>query len=99
MGLKVGLIIGAVLLITVAGTLWIMNIFGIELQRVSLGALIIALGMLVDNAIVVVENIHRHFKLKWGEAHQVTTYALDEVGNPTILATFAIISALMPPPV
>jgi multidrug efflux pump subunit AcrB len=57
MGLKVGLIIGAVLLITVSGTLWIMNIFGIELQRVSLGALIIALGMLVDNAIVVSEGM------------------------------------------
>jgi multidrug efflux pump subunit AcrB len=57
MGIKVGLIIGAVLLITVAGTLWLMNIFGIELQRVSLGALIIALGMLVDNAIVVSEGM------------------------------------------
>lgn len=57
MGLKVGLIIGAVLLITVAGTLWIMQLFGIELQRVSLGALIIALGMLVDNAIVVAEGM------------------------------------------
>ncbi len=57
MGAKVGLIIGAVLLITVAGTLWIMNMFGIELQRISLGALIIALGMLVDNAIVVAEGM------------------------------------------
>ena len=57
MGLKVGLIIGAVLLITVAGTLFIMELYGIELQRVSLGALIIALGMLVDNAIVVAEGM------------------------------------------
>ncbi len=57
MGLQVGLIIGAVLLITVAGTLWIMQLYGIELQRVSLGALIIALGMLVDNAIVVAEGM------------------------------------------
>ncbi|GLP95205.1 efflux RND transporter permease subunit [Paraferrimonas sedimenticola] len=57
MGARVGLIIGAVLLITVAGTLWIMNMFGIELQRISLGALIIALGMLVDNAIVVAEGM------------------------------------------
>jgi multidrug efflux pump subunit AcrB len=57
MGLKVGLIIGAVLLITVAGTLWIMGLYGIELQRISLGALIIALGMLVDNAIVVAEGM------------------------------------------
>jgi len=57
MGLKTGLIIGAVLLITVTGTLWIMQLFGIELQRVSLGALVIALGMLVDNAIVVAEGM------------------------------------------
>ncbi len=57
MGLRVGLIIGAVLLITVAGTLLIMHLNGIELQRISLGALVIALGMLVDNAIVVAEGI------------------------------------------
>ncbi len=57
MGLRIGLIIGAVLLITVAGTLLIMNLTGIELQRISLGALVIALGMLVDNAIVVAEGM------------------------------------------
>jgi len=57
MGLRTGLIIGAVLLITVAGTLWIMDLTGMELQRISLGALIIALGMLVDNAIVVAEGM------------------------------------------
>ena len=57
MGLRVGFIIGAVLLITVAGTLFIMAIYGIELQRISLGALVIALGMLVDNAIVVAEGM------------------------------------------
>jgi len=57
MGLRVGVIIGATLLITVAGTLFIMAIYGIELQRISLGALVIALGMLVDNAIVVAEGM------------------------------------------
>ncbi len=57
MGLRTGIIIGTVLLITVAGTLFIMNIFGIELHRISLGALVIALGMLVDNAIVVAEGM------------------------------------------
>ncbi len=57
MGLRVGLIIGAVLLITVAGTLMLMDMHGIELQRISLGGLIIALGMLVDNAIVVAEGM------------------------------------------
>ncbi len=57
MGITAGLIIGAVLLITVSGTLLIMEMFGIDLQRISLGALIIALGMLVDNAIVVAEGM------------------------------------------
>jgi multidrug efflux pump subunit AcrB len=57
MGLRTGVVIGAVLLITVAGTLLIMRIYNIELQRISLGALVIALGMLVDNAIVVAEGM------------------------------------------
>ncbi|MEM9257217.1 MAG: efflux RND transporter permease subunit [Pseudomonadota bacterium] len=57
MGVRTGVVIGAVLLITVAGTLFIMDIFAIELQRISLGALVIALGMLVDNAIVVAEGM------------------------------------------
>jgi multidrug efflux pump subunit AcrB len=57
MGVKVGMIIGAVLLITVAGTLLFMHLYDIELQRISLGALVIALGMLVDNAIVVAEGM------------------------------------------
>jgi multidrug efflux pump subunit AcrB len=57
MGLRVGMIIGAVLLITVTGTLFFMDLFAIDLQRISLGALVIALGMLVDNAIVVAEGM------------------------------------------
>jgi len=57
MGLRVGLVIGSILLITVAGTLFVMKIYGIELQRISLGALVIALGMLVDNGIVVAEGM------------------------------------------
>ncbi len=57
MGLRSGIIIGAVLLITVAGTLFIMALYGIELHRISLGALVIALGMLVDNAIVIADGM------------------------------------------
>jgi multidrug efflux pump subunit AcrB len=57
MGLRVGLVIGSILLITVAGTLFVMKVYGIELQRISLGALVIALGMLVDNGIVVAEGM------------------------------------------
>lgn len=65
MGLHTGLIIGAILLITVSATVWFMNFFAIDLQRISLGALIIALGMLVDNAIVVAEGML--IRIKRGE--------------------------------
>jgi len=65
MGLRTGFIIGAILLITVSGTVWFMNAYAIDLQRISLGALIIALGMLVDNAIVVAEGML--IRIKRGE--------------------------------
>jgi multidrug efflux pump subunit AcrB len=68
MGLRVGMIIGTVLLITVAGTLLFMHLYGIELQRISLGALVIALGMLVDNAIVVAEGMLVRIKAGMGGA-------------------------------
>jgi multidrug efflux pump subunit AcrB len=70
--------------------------FGYTLNRVTLFALIFAIGILVDDAIVVVENIHRHYELKWAHPRLATVYAVDEVGNPTILATFTVIAALMP---
>jgi multidrug efflux pump subunit AcrB len=66
MGLTTGLIIGAVLLLTVLATVWFMNFFAIDMQRISLGALIIALGMLVDNAIVVAEGML--VRIKGGES-------------------------------
>jgi multidrug efflux pump subunit AcrB len=88
--------VAVVIPVTLALTLAASYFFGYTLNRVSLFALVFSIGILVDDAIVVVENIHRHFKMKWGEPKLVTTYAVDEVGNPTILATFAIISALLP---
>ncbi|MCP4899040.1 MAG: efflux RND transporter permease subunit [bacterium] len=89
-------VVAVVIPVTLALTLAASYFFGYTLNRVSLFALVFSIGILVDDAIVVVENIHRHFKLKWAEPKLTTTYAVDEVGNPTILATFAIISALMP---
>ena len=89
-------VVVVVIPVTLALTLAASYFFGYTLNRISLFALVFSIGILVDDAIVVVENIHRHYKLKWGEIRQVTTYAVDEVGNPTILATFAIISALLP---
>lgn len=81
MGLRTGLVIGAVLLITVGGTLFLMNIFGIELQRISLGALVIALGMLVDNAIVVAEGMQVRM-----ESGMKATQAASEAVGKTIWA-------------
>ncbi len=89
-------VVAVVIPVTLALTLAASFFFGYTLNRVSLFALVFSIGILVDDAIVVVENIHRHIKLRWAGAKQTTVYAVDEVGNPTILATFAIISALLP---
>jgi multidrug efflux pump subunit AcrB len=89
-------VVAVVIPVTLALTLAASYFFGYTLNRVSLFALVFSIGILVDDAIVVVENIHRHIKLRWAGAKQTTVFALDEVGNPTILATFAIISAMLP---
>jgi multidrug efflux pump subunit AcrB len=93
---------GVVLLaipVTLALTLAIFYIYGYTLNRVTLFALIFSIGILVDDAIVVVENIVRHFRLPENRGRplaQVAVEAVDEVGNPTILATFAVIAAILP---
>jgi multidrug efflux pump subunit AcrB len=81
---------------TLALTLAASYLFGYTLNRVTLFALIFAIGILVDDAIVVVENIHRHYQLGWTDPRRATVYATDEVGNPTILATLAVVAALLP---
>ena len=93
---------GVVLLaipVTIALTLAIFYLFGYTLNRVTLFALIFSIGILVDDAIVVVENIVRHFRLTENRGRalaEVAIEAVDEVGNPTILATFAVIAAILP---
>ena len=93
---------GVVLLaipVTLALTLAIFYLFGYTLNRVTLFALIFSIGILVDDAIVVVENIVRHFRLPQNHGRSLTEVAVeavDEVGNPTILATFAVIAAILP---
>ncbi len=85
--------------VTLALTLAIFYFFGYTLNRVTLFALIFSIGILVDDAIVVVENIVRHFRLPENKGRQladVAVEAVDEVGNPTILATFAVIAAILP---
>jgi len=81
--------------VTLALTLLINYLYGYTLNRVTLFALIFSIGILVDDAIVVVENIHRHFKLHKIEP-LTAVLAVAEVGNPTILATLAVIAALLP---
>ncbi len=93
---------GVVLLaipVTLALTLAIFYFYGYTLNRVTLFALIFSIGILVDDAIVVVENIVRHFRLPenmFRNLTDVAVEAVDEVGNPTILATFAVIAAILP---
>ncbi|HKM66816.1 MAG TPA: efflux RND transporter permease subunit, partial [Candidatus Acidoferrum sp.] len=93
---------GVVLLaipVTLALTLFIFYAYGYTLNRVTLFALIFSIGILVDDAIVVVENIVRHFRLPDSQGRSwsdVAAEAVDEVGNPTILATFAVIAAILP---
>ena len=93
---------GVVLLavpVTLALTLAVFYLYGYTLNRVTLFALIFSIGILVDDAIVVVENIVRHFRLPESRGRsltQVAVEAVDEVGNPTILASFAVIGAILP---
>jgi multidrug efflux pump subunit AcrB len=84
---------------TLALTLLVFYLYGYTLNRITLFALIFSIGILVDDAIVVVENIVRHFHLAQNKGRNWSTIAIEavnEVGNPTILATFAVIAAVLP---
>lgn len=85
--------------VTLALTLAVFYLYGYTLNRITLFALIFSIGILVDDAIVVVENIVRHFRLPQNRNRPKATVAIeavDEVGNPTILATLAVIGAILP---
>jgi multidrug efflux pump subunit AcrB len=96
LGRREAVIVGAAVLLTLATTLFASWAWGFTLNRVSLFALIFSIGILVDDAIVVVENIHRRMGLDPGPLTGVIPDAVDEVGGPTILATFTVIAALLP---
>jgi multidrug efflux pump subunit AcrB len=84
---------------TLSLTLLVFYLYGYTLNRITLFALIFSIGILVDDAIVVVENIVRHFHLPQNRGHSwsaIAVEAVNEVGNPTILATFAVIAAVLP---
>ena len=96
LGWREGLIVGAAVAVTLLITLFASWAYGFTLNRVSLFALIFSIGILVDDAIVVVENIHRHMALGKQKLVELIPVAVDEVGGPTILATFTVIAALLP---
>jgi multidrug efflux pump subunit AcrB len=95
LGWRESIVVGVAVPVTLALTILVTYLYGYTLNRVTLFALIFSIGILVDDAIVVVENIHRHFKLS-GVSIKTAIEAVDEVGNPTILATFAVVAALLP---
>jgi len=95
-GWREAVVVGAAVVVTLALTLFASWAWGFTLNRVSLFALIFSIGILVDDAIVVVENIHRHRGLYAGDLLALMPRAVDEVGGPTILATLTVIAALLP---
>ncbi len=96
LGWREAIIVGTAVIVTLAATLFASWAWGFTINRVSLFALIFAIGILVDDAIVVVENIHRHRGMKPGSLADIIPPAVAEVGGPTILATFTVIAALLP---
>jgi multidrug efflux pump subunit AcrB len=97
LGRREAAIVGSAVILTLTVTLFASWAWGFTLNRVSLFALIFSIGILVDDAIVVVENIHRHQQLYPGKPLvQIIPGAVDEVGGPTILATLTVIAALLP---
>jgi multidrug efflux pump subunit AcrB len=99
LGFRESGIVAIAIPVTLSLTLAVFYLYGYTLNRITLFALIFSIGILVDDAIVVVENIVRHYRLPDNQEKsltQVTLEAVDEVGNPTILATFTVIAAILP---
>ena len=96
LGRREAMIVGSAVILTLAATLFASWAWGFTLNRVSLFALIFSIGILVDDAIVVVENIHRRGAHSGLSLAALIPDAVDEVGGPTILATFTVIAALLP---
>jgi multidrug efflux pump subunit AcrB len=99
LGLRESGIVAIAIPVTLALTLAVFYLYGYTLNRITLFALIFSIGILVDDAIVVVENITRHYRLPENRGRSiidVAVEAVDEVGNPTILATFTVIAAIIP---
>ena len=97
LGRREAIVVAIAIPVTLALTLFLYRILGYTLNRVTLFALIFSIGILVDDAIVVVENITRHYRMRDGRERDARVVeAVDEVGNPTVLATIAVVAAILP---
>ena len=96
MGWRAGAVAAIAIPVTLALTMLIFYLIGYTLNRITLFALIFSFGILVDDAIVVVENIHRYFTTTVMKPLEAAIKAVDEIGNPTVLATFAVIASILP---
>lgn len=96
MGWRGGLVVFLSVPVTFALTLFAYYFLGYTLNRITLFALVFVTGIVVDDSIVIAENMHRHFKMKKLPPLQAALYAINEVGNPTILATLTVIAAVLP---
>ncbi|MCM4158134.1 efflux RND transporter permease subunit [Gramella sp. AN32] len=96
MGWRGGLVVFLSVPITFALTLLSYYMLDYTLNRITLFALVFVTGIVVDDSIIIAENMHRHFKLKRLPFKQAAIYAINEVGNPTILATFTVIASVLP---
>jgi multidrug efflux pump subunit AcrB len=96
LGWREAAIVALAIPLTLFITLAVGMVAGQTINRITLFALILSLGLLVDDAIVVVENIHRHYKLQQHSRLQGAILAVNEIGMPTILATFTVVLAFIP---
>ncbi len=97
LGRRESLVVMTAIPVTLALTLFVFYLYGYTLNRITLFALIFSIGILVDDAIVVVENLVRHARLAGGAmTDAIAIRAVDEVGNPTILATLTVVAAILP---
>lgn len=96
MGWRGGLVVFLSVPVTFALTLFSYYFLDYTLNRITLFALVFITGIVVDDSIIIAENMHRHFKMKKLPFHQAAIFAINEVGNPTILATFTVIAAVLP---
>jgi multidrug efflux pump subunit AcrB len=99
LGWRESLVVGIAIPSTLALALLVFYLYGYTLNRITLFALIFSIGILVDDAIVVIENIVRHARLPHNQGRrmaEIAVEAVNEVGNPTILATLAVIAAILP---